>query len=345
MMNDAVRARPSGSTVLVLGGTGFIGRALVKRLLQDGLRLRALIRETSGQAKLLAEQGVELVHGDITDTASLEAALDGIQHVYHLARATGHAWEDYLRLDIEPTRRLAELCCVRGIGLYYTSSIAIYDGGHASEVITETTPPSRASMRLNVYARAKVANEKLLTDMHRERGLKVVVFRPGIVIGPGVSPRHPGVGAWPDPATCRPWGGGNHPLPFVLVSDCADAMARALQVPGIGGETFNLVGEPCLTGNGYLDALERKHRVKIKRRPLPAWLLFAQSVVKWAFRVLASKPENPLPSYRYCDGLSCRARYLGDSAKRRLGWAPASEASVLIERGFDMTSIDRLASA
>lgn len=345
MMNDAVRARPSGPTVLVLGGTGFIGRALVKRLLQDGLRLRVLVRETSGPAKLLAEQGVELVQGDITDTASLEAALDGIQHVYHLARATGPAWGDYLRLDVEPTRRLAELCCVRGIALYYISSIAIYDGGHASEVITETTPPSRASMRLNVYARAKVANEKLLTDMHRERGLKVVVFRPGIVIGIGGSPRHPGVGAWPDPATCRPWDGGNHPLPFVLVADCADAMARALQVPGIAGESFNLIGDACLTGNEYLDALERNQGVRIKRRPLPAWRLFAQSVVKWAFRVLTGKPENPLPSYRYCAGLSCRARYLGDSAKRRLEWAPVSDASVLIERGIDMICTDRLAAA
>ena len=123
MMNEPSCARSSGPTVLVLGGTGFVGRALVKRLLHDGLRLRALVRETSGPAEWLAAQGVELVKGGIADTASVEAALDGIRHVYHLARATGPAWADYLRLDIEPTRRLAELCCVRGIALYYISSM------------------------------------------------------------------------------------------------------------------------------------------------------------------------------------------------------------------------------
>lgn len=330
--------------MLVLGSTGFIGRALVKRLLQDGARLRALVRDTSGRAKWLAAQGVELVKGRIDDTASLAAALDGIRHVYHLARAAGPAWGDYLRSDIEPTRHLAELCCTRGINLYYTSSIAIYDGGRAGEVITERTPPSSASARLNVYARAKLANETLLIDMHRGRGLKLVVFRPGIVIGSGGNVCHPGVGAWPDPSICRPWGGGHHALPFVLVDDCADAMARALHVPGIAGETFNLVGDACLSGLGYLDALERIARVRIERAPLSAWRLFAQSVAKWGFSVLSGRSDHPMPSYRYCDGLSCRASYGAEWAKRRLGWAPISDTAVLIERGIAAAVNDRFPS-
>jgi len=331
---EPIAAGPCGPTVLVLGGTGFLGRALVKRLLQDGMVLRALVRDLSGRAQWLAHQGVELVKGDIADTASVEASLDGIQHVYHLARGSGPAWNDYLRLDVEPTRRLADHCCARGIGLYYTSSIAIYDGGHAGQVINESTPASPASMRLNVYARAKVANERLLAEMHRVRGLNVVVFRPGIVIGGGGSPRHPGVGAWPNPSTCRPWGGGGHRLPFVLVDDCADAMVRALHVAGIAGESFNLIGEACLSGNEYLDALERIAGIRIKRLPLPAWRIFAQSVAKWGIKLLTGRAEHPLPSYRYCEGLSCRATYVADLAKRRLGWVAAADATVMIERGI-----------
>ena len=320
--------------MLVLGATGFIGRALVKRLLQDGMTVRALVRDTSGQAALLATQGVELVKGCMVDTASIEAALGGIRHVYHLARAAGPVWADCVRLDVEPTRRLAELCCARGIGLYYTSSIAIYDGGRASECITESTPPSRASMRLNVYARTKVASERLLADMHREQALNVVVFRPGIVVGAGGRPDHPGVGAWPDPASCRPWGGGRHRLPFVLVDDCADALARALHISGIAGASFNLVGDACLSGNAYLDALERIGGIRIRRSSLPAWRLFAQSVVKWGFKVLTGASEHPLPSYRYCEGLSCRASYSAELAKQRLGWVPASDPTVMLERGI-----------
>ena len=51
MVNDTSRSAPAGPTVLVLGGTGFIGRALVKRLLHDGIGLRALVRDTSGRAE------------------------------------------------------------------------------------------------------------------------------------------------------------------------------------------------------------------------------------------------------------------------------------------------------
>ena len=327
-------ARP---TVLVLGGTGFLGRALIQRLLRDGVVLRALARDPSGPAKALAAAGVEVVKGDLCDSASLRAALDGIEHVFHLVRGSGSTWSDYLQQDVEPTRHLAELCCARGIGLYYTSSIAIYDGGRGGERITESTPPSRASMRLNAYARAKVANERLLANLQRERGLRVVVFRPGIVIGAGGNPRHPGVGAWPRPSLCRPWGGGGHGLPFVLVDDCADAMANALHRSSVAGTSFNLVGDACLTGNNYLDALERLDGVVIQRQAYPAWRLFAQSVVKLSIQLLTGRGEWLLPSYRYVDGLSCRATYAADLAKQLLGWRPVSDPAVLIERGIAAT--------
>ena len=328
---------PARATVLVLGATGFIGRALVKRLRRDGLAVRALVRDTAGRAESLARDGVELMHGDFADARCVEAALEGIRHVVHLVHLTrgpGSTWADCLRLDVEPTRRLAELCAARGISLHYSSSIAIYDGGRASDVITESTPPSRAAMRISLYARAKVACEHLLAQMHRERGLAVVVFRPGIVIGAGGSPFHPGVGAWPSSSVCQLWGDGRHGLPFVLVDDCADAMARALHTSGIAGQSFNLVGAPCLSGNAYLDALERMAGTRIKRVRLPTWWLFARSAAKWGLQTLARNSARRMPSYGYIDGLSCRASYSADLAKKRLAWAPATDAATLIERGI-----------
>ena len=337
---------PAGApkpTVLILGATGFIGRALARHLRQKGLGVRALVRDTSGQGELLARQGVELVRGDFTATASIESALDGIQHVYHLARGVGRAWGDYLRLDVEPTRRLAELCAARDIALYYTSSIAIYDGGRAGDVITEATPPSPEAMRINIYARAKAENERILLDLHRQRGLKVVIFRPGIVVGEGGSPLHWGVGAWPYSSICRVWGDGRNPLPFVLVDDCADAMVRALDVPGIFGESFNLVGDPCLSGQAYLDALERVAGIKVRRLPTPTWRLFAEDIAKWGVKTLARNPERRVPSYRYYEGLSCRALYAPDRSKQRLGWAPTADVATLIQQGIAIPAAEFLA--
>ena len=334
----AAGARP---TVLVLGATGFIGRALVERLLQEGVSLRALVRDLNPSDLRRASPGLEWVQGDLTDAASLEAALVGIHHVYHLARGACSSWDDHLKLDVRPSRQLAAMCAERGIALFYTSSIAIYDGGRAGERITESTRPSPASMRLNPYAHAKVATERDLAQLQEDQGLKFVVFRPGIVVGAGGDPRHPGVGAWPHPLTCRPWGGGRHPLPFVLVQDCADAMARALHRPDLAGVSFNLVGDVSLSGNAYLDALEKATGRPIRRLPVPAWRLFAQSVVRWLIKLLTRQVECPLPSYRYVDGLSCRATYCAERAQQQLGWVPTADLARFKDEGITRPALER----
>ena len=341
MLPGATSTRP-GPTVLVLGATGFIGRALVQRLLADGVSLRALVRDPSrlvppqvdGQVDTQAGAQVEWVRGDLSDPGSVEAALDGIGQVYHLARTAGRSWDEQLRLDVEPTRRLAELCAERSITLVYASSIAIYDGGRRGAHVTESTPPCAAAMRLNAYARAKVTIERHLAQLHQQQGLKVVVFRPGIVLGAGGNPHHPGVGAWPDPSTCRPWGGGHHPLPFVLVTDCAQAMARALHRPDLAGASFNLIGDAQLTATAYLDTLQAATGKTIARRPRAAWRLFAQSLVKWLIQWPPWQGVPAWPSYRYVDGLSCRAVYANDQAKRQLAWVPAFDVEVLKEEGI-----------
>jgi nucleoside-diphosphate-sugar epimerase len=321
-------------TVLVLGATGFIGQALVRRLCQAGLGTRALVRVDSARSNTLAAQGVELVTGDLADRAVLDAALAGIEHVYHLARGAGSTWDDYLRTDVGPTRQLAEMCAARGAWLYYTSSIAIYDGGRDGDVIDESTPASPHALQVNAYARAKAENEKLIAALHRERGLKAVIFRPGIVIGAGGSLHPAGVGAWPSDTLCRPWGGGGQRLPFVLVDDCADAMLRASQVDGLAGESFNLVGDAPLTGNEYLDALERAAGITIRRAPMPPWWLYTRGIAKWGALKMLGRTSSAAPSRRYFEGLIRRGSFSAQHAKLRLGWSPNADVSVLIDNGI-----------
>ena len=317
----------------VRGGTGFIGRALVRRLRAEGLGVRALVRDLGGYAELLAAEGAELVKGDFTDTPSVQAAMSGITHMFHLARGYGQTWDDYRRLDIEPTRRLAELCLNLDIQMLYTSSIAIYSGGRPNDTITENTPPGPGNVRFDPYARAKVEIERILLDLHRARGLKVVILRPGIVIGRGGSPYHWGVGAWPYPSICRLWGDGTTPLPFVLVDDCADAMVRAMKTPRADGGSFNLVGEPRLTGGSYLDAFERLAGIKIRRLPVPPWQRFAQDIAKYGMKTLAGT-ERYWPSYDYYVGMSGRARYSPEKAKRELGWQPSDSVEHIVQEGI-----------
>ena len=86
MTQGASSEAPSAPRVraLVTGGTGFLGGSLTRRLLSDGARVRVLARSRV-KAKPLTDLGAEIVIGDITDPASVRAAVDGVQVVYHLA--------------------------------------------------------------------------------------------------------------------------------------------------------------------------------------------------------------------------------------------------------------------
>jgi predicted dehydrogenase len=145
---------------LVVGGTGFIGRALVRRLVESGVSVRVLARDPDGAPPELMRPEVERVRGDFTDLASVVPALEGIKHVYHLARGYGNTWDEYLRWDVAPTRAFAEACAKSGVErFFYASSIAIYYAGARAGVITEDTAPVDSMLRANAL-RAQQGRER-----------------------------------------------------------------------------------------------------------------------------------------------------------------------------------------
>ncbi|HAX76125.1 MAG TPA: dehydrogenase [Cyanobacteria bacterium UBA11372] len=323
------------STVLVLGGTGFIGRALVRRLRQDGYGVRILARNPSSCPPELKNLQVEIVKGDFIDAKAVDAALDGIDYVYHLARGNGKTWSDFLKSDVEPTRKVGELCLERGVKrLFYASSIAIYYAGKNAGTITEETEPNAGIMRAAPYARSKVENERSLLELHRQKGLPLAIFRPGVVLGSGGSPYHWGIAAWPYSSVCNLYGDGNNPLPIVLVDDVADAMVRAINVPGIEGESYNLTSTACITANEYLNEFEHKAGIKLRRVPTEAWRVYTSAIVKWAIKSIGRDPNAAFPSYADCEGRSFAALFDSSKAERQLSWSPVKERETLIKEGI-----------
>lgn len=322
-------------TTLVIGGTGFIGKALVKHLRQAGLGVRLLARDPKGVAPELLALGLDVVRGDFTDPSTLRPALQGITHVHHLARGFGNTWAEYQKYDVEPTRTLGELCVEAGVQRFiYASSIAIYHAGNPGEVIDEDTQPVEAMLRANPYARSKVENERVLLQLHRERGLPVVLNRPGIVLGAGGNPYHWGIAEWPYSSVCRLYGDGNNVLPIVLVDDVADAMVKMQQVDGIVGDSFNLTAEPCITANEYLDELERRAKIKLRRVPMPSWRSYTEAMGKWAVKAVGKTPGVLMPSYADWKGRSFASRFDSTKAERVLGWKPTSDRGKLVEVGI-----------
>ena len=106
--------------VLVIGGSGFIGRVLVAQLQERGCDVRVLSRQ-----KRQGSAGVTYLQGDVTDRASVAAACDGVDVVYDLSMAFGETWNDYLKSFVQGAENVAEVVMERGIRrLIYTSTIA-----------------------------------------------------------------------------------------------------------------------------------------------------------------------------------------------------------------------------
>lgn len=323
------------STVLVIGGTGFIGKVLVKHLRKAGHGVRLLARDPKGVAPELVALGLDIVKGDFTDVSTIRPALEGITHVYHLARGFGNTWAEYLKYDVEPTTRLAEVCLEAGVERFiYSSSIAIYSAGKQGEMITEDTRPVDSMLRANPYAKSKAENERILLEMHRDKGLPVVINRPGIVLGAGGNPYHWGIAEWPYTSVCRLYGDGNNPLPIVLVEDTAAAMVKMLDAPGAVGQSYNLTADPCITANEYLDELERHAGIKLRRVPMPSWRSYTEAMGKWVIKTIGKDPAATMPSYSDWQGRSFAARFDASKAQKELDWVPVSDRQQLVADGI-----------
>jgi predicted dehydrogenase/nucleoside-diphosphate-sugar epimerase len=322
--------------ILVLGGTGFIGKELLRQLTQAGHSVRLLARGLAGIPQDLRESGkLDCIVGDVADKAALLRAMDGVDYVLHLARANVKSWPDYQQFEIQATRRIAECALEAKVKRFiYTGTIDSYYLGAKAGVITEATPLDPGIDHRNHYARAKAVSELILQKMYKDQGLPLVTVRPGIVIGRGGSPFHWGVGMWWNDAVCAIWGDGNNKLPLVLVEDVAAGIIACMDAKGIEGKSFNLVADPCLTAQQYLDELDRAGNMKIQRHATPISKFYRSDMLKWLVKVAVRHPERRMPSYRDWESRTGKAIFDCSAAKLVLGWNPTNNRSELIQQGI-----------
>lgn len=169
----------------VTGGTGFVGGHLVKRLIRDGVSVKALVRDSS-KADELKKLGVELVTGDTTDKASLQGVIRGCDVFYHLGNVARWWLPDksmYYKINVEGTKNvLLEALRENVSKVIFTSSLAAIRQPRG-EIATEETEHKRDFE--SHYGRSKFLAEKEALKIHKEHGLPVVILNPGVIIGPG----------------------------------------------------------------------------------------------------------------------------------------------------------------
>ena len=172
-------------SVLVTGGTGFLGGALVERLLADGRAVKALAR-SDDSARVLRKLAAEPVRGDVLDVEALTAAMRGCEVVYHAAGVNALCLRDLsplFEVNVRGSLNVVRAAAAAGVRrVVYTSSAAAL--GEARGTVGSETSPHRGSF-LSSYERSKFEAERAVLEAARETGSEIVCVNPASVQGPG----------------------------------------------------------------------------------------------------------------------------------------------------------------
>lgn len=174
-------------TVLVTGASGFVGAAVLRRLLAANCKVRILLRPNSPRGGLNGVS-VEPVIGDLTDPQSLRHAVRGCQALFHVA-ADYRLWvpdpEPMYRANVVGTRQLMEAALAEGLErIVYTSSVATLGTRGDGRPADEDTPVTLNEM-IGHYKRSKFLAEQEVRQLAQNRGLPAVIVNPSTPVGPG----------------------------------------------------------------------------------------------------------------------------------------------------------------
>ena len=324
-------ARPG--EVVVLGGTGLIGRRCVQRLREAGRPVTLLVRKPDLLPTALRDGSVRVFVGDAADPDVLAQAFAGAERVLHLATAAGTDPAQIEPVMADAVRVAGTAAKAAGVARFvYASSTAALWLGERGELDgacgTDAKPADRAG-----YARGKIASERVLEELGAQ-GLEVTVIRPAIVVAHDGIFEHSGVGLWVRDNQCVGWGVGKHPLPLVLASDCAQGFIAALDAPAAGGKTYNLAGDVRLTARDYVQEMAVRTGRDYHYHPTPLRWMWAQELGKYAVKALARK-QRDWPAYRDFASRSFTTQLDCADAKRDLGFAPEADRERFLKRLFD----------
>lgn len=309
---------------LVTGGAGFLGGAIVRRLLARGDYVRSFSR---GSHPELQPLGVETLCGDVADASAVLSAAAGCDVVFHVAARVG-GWgsdREYRQTNVVGTENVIEACRRQNVPkLIYTSTPSVVHSGGDIEGADETLP--YASRFEAPYPETKAAAERLVLAANDAR-LSTVALRPHLVWGPGDNQLIPRLLERGRAGRLRLVAGGDKLVDATYIDNAVDAHLLACdrlaaESACAGRAYFIAQGEPMPARdliNGVLAAAE----IPPTTRSIPAsvaWL--AGAVAELVYRGLRIKREPPLTRFAAVQ-LATAHWYNLSAARRDLGYAPA----------------------
>jgi nucleoside-diphosphate-sugar epimerase len=305
--------------VFVTGGTGFIGGALIRKLVQRGDEVYALVRsKQSAQAlEIIGVPGV----GDVTDRESMRAGMAGSDIVFHVAGSykIGEMDSQAEKINVDGTQNVLSLAHELGVPkIIYTSTVAVFGDTHG-QLVDETYQMPPEQDFLTDYDRTKWLAHYAVAALI-QKGAPIVIVQPGIVIGPGdqslvgeLMTRYYR-GKFPFPFLTGP----EFTVTYAYLDDIVDGHLLAAE-RGKPGESYVITG-PALSLAQTVNLWSQ-----ITGKPLPVLSIPARFLTPFAPLMGVIQRIVPLPSVLSRDTLAMlNVTYTAraDKARKELGWEP-----------------------
>jgi nucleoside-diphosphate-sugar epimerase len=304
--------------ILVTGGTGFTGKALVRRLLDEGHRVVALDYKEGLKTEELKQWGAEVVIGSVTNREIVKQSMKGIDIVHHLAaafRELNVPDSYYQEVNVEGTRITLEAAFGEGVRKFIYCSTCGVHGNVDNPPADEEAPIKPA----DYYQRTKYEAEPVTQEFFR-RGLKTVILRPAAIYGPGDPERFLMIFRRVSRGTFPMFGNGKtlyHPL---YIDSLIDAFMLAMEDGKGDGETYLIADAEYVEIEKLVEqvALALDVRVRVPHYPVLPAVIAGHVCEKLCKPFRVTPPIFP----RRVDWYRQNRAFNIEKARRDLGYAP-----------------------
>jgi len=315
-------------TCLITGINGFIGSNLAKRLLENGYKVKGLIRKSS-DLKFLKGLDIEYHYGDITDLNSVIAASKDCDRVFHVA-ALASDWGPYDRfyhINVNGTLNVAKACVENKVDrMVYVSTVAMYGFGRTNVREEDSKPITGFA-----YNDTKKIAEDKVFEYAKQNNLKITAVKPGNVYGTNdhtfiekyLEAMETGKIAYVDK-------GSKKTCP-VYIENLIDGIMLANDSDSAVGETFIITDGMDITWKEFTDKFADEMKLKRPTQSFPFWLAYGiGAFLEFIYKLIHSKNPPLITPYRVSNG-GLDYTFSIEKARKMLGYNPRVDFETAVQ--------------
>jgi nucleoside-diphosphate-sugar epimerase len=319
---------------VVTGASGLLGSHIAEQLVARGESVRAFVRPSS-DTTFLNQLGIDIVHGDLEDPASIRQAVTGAAIVYHCAARVSDwgPWSQFEREIVTATGNLLGACRAEKVErVLHVSSISVYGNYRPKQgLIGEDAPLAHRLMLWDYYPRAKIQAEELV----RRHGASATIVRPSWMYGERDRITIPRVIPALREGRVPILGAGDNLLNIIYVGDVAAGAILAANSPAAAGQAYNLSSEGEVSQRRLIDTLTDALGLPRVRKRVPLFLAARFAFIKEALARLFGKKTPPTITRRAIYLIGRPTLFNIAKARKELGWHPKVDIHEGVRRALN----------